>query len=132
MRQQGSVWANVQVLKLYPNSKMNANSLHNSWTSLCPPAQIYPIVMTSVVLFNLYRGTYRYAITHMVALVIGTIFLWVLCAANLEFAAYALLLFPILFFAFFMAVLFYDQSYLSVHHEYRACGCCDEPQCDCC
>jgi hypothetical protein len=86
----------------------------NIWTTLCPPAQIYPIVMTSVVLFNVYRGTYRTAVSQFVALIVGTLFLWVLCAANLEFAAYALLLLPVLFFVFLLAIIFYDQSLLEI------------------
>lgn len=90
--------------------------------------------MTSVVLFNLYRGTYRYAISHAVALVIGTTLLWVLCAARLEFAAYALLLLPVLFFVFLLAILFYDQSLLSITHEYNGgnCGKSDECSTDSC
>ena len=114
---------------------MNANSVTKAWGSLCPPAQIYPIVMTALILFNLYRGTYRYAITHVVALVIGTTFLWVLCAANLQFAAYALLLLPVVFFVFLLALLFYDQSFFEIQRSYTP-GCpspCDppcEPPCD--
>jgi hypothetical protein len=107
---------------------MNANSATKAWNSLCPPAQIYPIVMSALILFNLYRGTYRYAITHLVALVIGTTFLWVLCAAHLEFAAYALLLLPVIFFVFLLALLFYDQSFFDIKRSYKP-GC--ESQCDC-
>ncbi len=110
------------------------NSVNNAWTSLCPPAQIYPIVMTGVILFNLYRGTYRHAMTHVVATIIGTTFLWVLCAANLGFAAYALLLLPVLFFVFLLAIVFYDQSLLEVTREYKPGKCedeCEEEPCGC-
>ena len=114
---------------------MNANSATKAWNSLCPPAQIYPIVMSALILFNLYRGTYRYAITHIVALIIGTTFLWVLCAAHLEFAAYALLLLPVIFFVFLLALLFYDQSFFDIKRSYTP-GCeptceCEEERCDC-
>jgi hypothetical protein len=105
---------------------MNANGATKAWNSLCPPAQIYPIVMSALILFNLYRGTYRYAITHIVALVIGTTFLWVLCAARLEFAAYALLLLPVIFFVFLLALLFYDQSFFDIKRSHTP-GC--EPEC---
>ena len=120
---------------------MNANSISKGWATLCPPAQIYPIVMTGLILFNLYRGTYRYAVTHTVALVIGTTFLWVLCAARLEFAAYALLLLPVIFFVFLLALIFYDKSFFEITRSYtpgcpspcdppcpEPCG--DEPSCD--
>jgi hypothetical protein len=97
---------------------MNANLVTNRWNSLCPPAQIYAIVSIAIVLFNLYRGTYRHAITHGVTLVIGTTLLWVLCAANLQFAAYALLLLPVVFFLFLLALLFYDQSFFQITRSY--------------
>ena len=89
--------------------------MNRAWTTLCPPAQLYPIVMAGVILFNLYRGTYRHAISHTVALVIGTTLLWILCAANMEFAAYALLIMPVLFFVFLLALIFYDQSLFPSH-----------------
>ena len=110
---------------------MNANRLSYSWAALCPPAQMYSIVMSAFVLFNLYRGTYRYAIRHAVALVLGAAMLWTLCAAKLDFAAYALLLLPVLFFVFFLAILFYDQSLLSITHSYaRECEQeCQEESC---
>lgn len=103
---------------------MNAtNNLSKRWDTLCPPAQIYTIVMAALVLFNLYRGTYRYAISHFVAILIGTTFLWVLCAANLEFAAYTLLALPVLFFVFLLALIFYDKSFFEITRSYT-------PQCD--
>lgn len=86
--------------------------------------------MTSVILFNLYRGTYRYAISHAVALIVGTTFLWVLCAANMEFAAYGLLILPVLFFVFLLALIFYDQSLFAIQRNYRPkCGA-PEPDCE--
>lgn len=105
---------------------MNANGLTKAWGTLCPPAQIYPIVMSGVILFDLYRGSYRYAITHIVSALIGTTFLWVLCAANLEFAAYALLLLPVLFFVFLLALIFYDQSFFKITRSFTP-GCAPPP-----
>jgi len=115
---------------------MNANSLFKKWDSLCIPAQIYPLFMTSIILFDLYRGAYRYALSHLVLLAIGTTFLWVLCAAKLEFAAYMLLGLPVLFFIFLLALIFFDQSLISVKHKYKkckeVCNCYEEPECGCC
>ncbi len=76
--------------------------------------------MTAVVLFNVYRGTYRYAISHAVAMIVGTILLWVLCAANMEFAAYGLILLPLLFFVFLVALIFYDQSLFAIQTSYNS------------
>lgn len=114
----------------------SANAIQQGWQSLCPPAQIYPIVMVGVILFNMYRGTYAYAISHIVAMIIGTALLWVLCAARLEFVAYGMLILPVLFFVFLLALIFYDQSLLNITHSYRnnECDCCEtRPEsCFCC
>lgn len=88
--------------------------MNRTWNTLCPPAQIFPVVMTGVILFNLYRGTYSYALHHTIATIIGTIFLWILCAANMEFAAYGLLILPIIFFVFLLAIVYYDQTLLTI------------------
>jgi len=115
---------------------MNANSLMKKWESLCIPAQIFPIFMTSLVLFDLYRGVYAQAISHIVFTLIGTTFLWVLCAAKLELAAYMLLGLPVIFFIFLIALIFFDQSLLNIRHKYKkcrnVCNCYEEPDCGCC
>ena len=113
---------------------MNANrltSVTSAWTSLCPPAQLYPIVMTALILFDVYRGTLRQALQHFVALLIGTTLLWILCAANLEVAAYALLFIPVVFILFVLAIILYDQTLFSIKHRYR-CGCREQESCDEC
>ena len=112
--------------------------MNRAWSTLCPPAQIFPVVMSGVVLFNLYRGTYRYAVQHTIAAVIGTIFLWILCAAKMEFAAYGLLILPVLFFVFLLAIVYYDQTLLTITSTYgnkssgNANGCDVTPECDSC
>jgi len=109
---------------------MNANRLSKTWSSLCPPAQIYPIAMAALILFDLYRGAFRYAITHLVSLILGTLFLWVLCAANLEFVAYSLLAIPVIFIAFVLAIIVYDQTLIGIKHRYK-CGGCGNSPCEC-
>lgn len=89
------------------------------WTTLCLPAQIYPIVMAGIVLFDIYKGTYMRGIKNIVSLVVGTALLWVLCAAKMDFVAYGLLLLPVVFVVFIVAILVFDQSLLSVTHKYK-------------
>ena len=98
---------------------MNANALSQTWSSLCPPAQIFPIVMSAVILFNIYRGTYAHALSHFVITIIGTTLLWVLCAARMDFVAYSMLILPVLFFVFLLALIFYDQSLFDVRRKYN-------------
>jgi len=121
----------------------NSSGITKAWSNLCPPAQIYPAVMAGVVLFNLYRGTYRYAITHIVSLVVGTTLLWVLCAAKMEVVAYALLALPVFFFVVLLAIIFYDQSLLKITRAHvippceetsscdNSCPACGHTPCDC-
>jgi hypothetical protein len=92
------------------------------WTNLCPPAKLYPIVMAAVVLFNIYRGTHRHAIVQAVHLVIGTVLLAILCATGFEVAAWVLLLLPLLFFVFLLALIFYDQSLFDIRRSYGPGG----------
>ena len=110
----------------------SATNLSKAWAGLCPPAQIYPAVMAGVILFNLYRGTYRYAITHLVSLVIGTTLLWVLCAAKMEVVAYAMLALPVFFFVVLLAIIFYDQSLLKITRAHKIQPCEDDASCDVC
>jgi hypothetical protein len=74
--------------------------------------------MLGVILFDLYKGLFKRTITNSVLLVIGTGLLWVLCAAKLEFVAYGLLTLPVIFMAFLLAVIVFDQSLFKVSHEY--------------
>jgi len=107
--------------------------VYDAWSTLCLPAQIYPIVMAGVILFDLYKGIYRRGISNIILTVIGTTLLWVLCAAKLEFVAYSLLAIPVIFTVFLLAIIVFDQSLLAVSHEYvdNACKSNDE-DCDSC
>jgi hypothetical protein len=87
--------------------------------------------MTALILFDVYRGTLVQALKHLVLLLLGTTMLWILCAANLEFAAYALLCIPVVFVLFLLAIILYDQTLFSIKHRYR-CGCREEESCDEC
>lgn len=107
-------------------------NFERTWTALCLPAQIYPIIMSGVVLFSLWRGAFRHAVTQAVSLFFGTFFLWVLCAGGFEVVAYALLALPVLFLLFFLAIVLFDQSLLEVKHTYKkGCGCPTETPCGC-
>jgi len=105
------------------------NSMNRAWNTLCPPAQIFPIVLIGILLFDLYRGAYKSALSHTATAIIGTGLLWVLCAAGLDFVAYALLIMPLLFFVFFLAIVFYDKSSLNINHKHQ--NSCKKPNHTC-
>ena len=92
---------------------MNSNFIESIkvWALLikCPPARVYAIFMCAVVLFDLYSGYYEQATTNSIAVFVGTLLLWVLCAAKLDFAAYSLLILPVAFFLFLLTAVIYDQ-----------------------
>ena len=94
------------------------------WSTLCLPAQIYPIVMAGIILFDIYKGIYMRGIANVISLIVGTALLWVLCAAKMEFVAYGLLILPVIFVVFILAILVFDQSLLSVTHKYK--GYCED------
>ena len=93
--------------------------VYDAWFTLCLPAQIYPVVMMGIILFDLYKGIYMRGIANIISMVVGTTLLWVLCAAKMEFVAYGLLLLPVLFVVFLLAILVFDQSLLSITHDYK-------------
>ena len=80
----------------------------------CLPAQIYVLVMCAVILFDLYLGLYHYAASNTISLLIGTLLLWVLCAANMSFVAYSLMILPVLFFLFLFAIILYDKTLFNI------------------
>ena len=93
--------------------------VYNAWSSLCLPAQVYPVVMAGVILFDIYKGIYMRCITNIVLLVVGTVLLWVLCAAKMEYVAIGLLLIPVVFTIFLLALLVFDNSLLAISHDYK-------------
>lgn len=108
---------------------MNANNLSGIWTSMCHPGQIFSIAMSSLILFDIYLGKFHKAFRDIIYLFIGSVFIWILCAANMGFVAYALMAIPIIFTIFIFAIILYDQTLLGIH-EKGMCNSC-EKQSDC-
>jgi hypothetical protein len=100
--------------------------MNNTFSSMCLPAKIYSIVMVAVIIFDLYIGSITYALSNTISLFIGTILLLTLCAAGMEFAAISLMILPVMFFVFLLAIVLYDQSLLSVRNN-RPNNCTKKP-----
>ncbi len=115
---------------------------------VCPPVTIYGVFMAALVLFDLYMSRGSAAMRNIAYGVLGSIFLFVICAAGMGFVAWGLLLLPIIFYMFLLAVIVFDRSsLLTVSHTYNGrspgvpgiplptCGgeqsCCDESSEDC-
>ncbi len=86
---------------------------------MCSPAKFYILFMIALVLFDFYQGYAQYAMRHTVYLVFGGFFLFALCAANMDFAAWGLLLIPILFYIFLIALWTFDQSFYGITRTYN-------------
>jgi len=93
------------------------NSAETFWKGFCLPAQIFPVVMAGVVLFNVVAGLYAQAVKNTVFALIGTACLAVLCGAGMELLAYVLLALPVVFFLFLLALIVFDQSLLNITHQ---------------
>ncbi len=90
----------------------------DAWTNLCSPAKLYILFTIALVLFDMYLGNMNRLVHNSMYGVIGAIMLYVLCAANMDFAAWGLLALPVIFFIFLFALIVYDQSFLTVSHHY--------------
>lgn len=90
-----------------------------TWDTMCSPAKFYILFMIALILFDFYQGYGQYAMRHTVYLVFGGIALFVLCAANMDFAAWGLLLVPIIFYIFLIALWTFDQSFYSISRTYN-------------
>jgi hypothetical protein len=95
------------------------NGLNSTWKALCLPAKVFPIIMTSLVLFDCYIGQYSNLVLHFVSLIVGTGLLYTLCAFNAEIVAWVLLGLPVVFFAIMFGLVILDLSLLKVTHTFQ-------------
>jgi hypothetical protein len=95
---------------------------------LCSPVKIYLAFSVAMTLFHLFYGVGSRVFQSIFYMIAGTLFLYVLCAANMDFVAWGLLLFPIAFYILLFAIILFDRSFLSIKHQISP-GSCEEPVC---
>lgn len=93
--------------------------MNAAWKELCIPAKIFPILMASLLLFDVYIGNYRNMGFHAVSFLVGTALLYTLCHFNMETAAWAVLLIPIVFFVALLALIVMDLTFINVTHTFQ-------------
>lgn len=81
------------------------------WSMSCGPLKTYFIFMCAYVLFQLYQGRTRLFLTSVGQLIFGSLLLYVLCAASLEFVGWGLLLLPIIFYIFLIVIIVFDKGF---------------------
>jgi hypothetical protein len=67
--------------------------------------------MCAYVLFQLYQGSTRLFLTSLGQLIFGSLLLFVLCAASLEFVGWGLLLLPVIFYIFLVVILVFNKGF---------------------
>ncbi len=88
------------------------------------------------ILFNFYLASVSGVMISIFYAIFGTLLLWILCAAKMDFVAWGLLGLPVLFYILLFAIMVFDRSFLNVSHEYRngsgssSCGNV-EPEIEC-
>lgn len=89
------------------------------WTELCSPAKLYLLAMVAMILFDMASGYAFHAMRNTVYAVFGTFVLWVLCAANMDFAAWGLLALPLFFFIVLIALWVFDGVLFTTSREFK-------------
>jgi hypothetical protein len=93
--------------------------MNAAWKSLCLPAKVFPIGMTSLVLFDIFIGNYKNTGFHVVSAIMGTVLLYALCAFNMEIVAWILLGLPLFFFIALAALVIFDLGLIDVTHTFQ-------------
>ncbi len=94
----------------------------DGWSNVCPPAKVYLLFMIALVLFDMASGYSYSAMKNTVYAVFGTFVLWVLCAANMDFAAWGLLALPVFFFILLLALWVFDGVLFTTSREFNHGG----------
>jgi hypothetical protein len=92
--------------------------------------KVFIIFMVAVLFYDMYSGNAPNLMRSLFYLAIGTGFLYVLCAANMEFAAWGILLLPIVFYIFLLVILVFNRGFqiTSTYEERETCA--PEPTCE--
>jgi hypothetical protein len=91
----------------------------SGWTDLCSPAKLYLLFMVAMILFDMASGYAFHAMRNTVYAVFGPFVLWVLCAANMDFAAWGLLALPFFFFIVLIALWVFDGVLFTTSREFK-------------
>jgi hypothetical protein len=86
---------------------------------ICSPAKLYFAFSMAYILFNFYLASVSGVMVSIFYAIFGTLLLWILCAAKMDFVAWGLLGLPVLFYILLFAIMVFDRSFLSVTHEYK-------------
>jgi hypothetical protein len=78
---------------------------------LCPPVFAYGAFMIALGLYDIYMGSFPSLGRTVLYLILGSMFLWILCAAGMDFVAWGLLSIPVMFYVFLFAILIFQKGF---------------------
>jgi hypothetical protein len=79
--------------------------------TFCPPVIVYSVFITAIGLYDIYMGKFPNLARTMFYLLFGGGMLWAICAANMEFVAWIMIMVPFIFYIFLIAMLVFNKSY---------------------
>jgi hypothetical protein len=77
----------------------------------CPPVLAYGMFMMGLGLYDIYMVSFPSLARTLFYLIVGGTFLWILCAAGMDFAAWGLLMVPVVFYIFLFALLVFQKGF---------------------
>jgi hypothetical protein len=103
--------------------------------NLCPPVFAYGAFMIALGLYDIYMGSFPSLGRTFLYLIIGSMFLWILCAAGMDFVAWGLLSIPVIFYIFLFAILIFQKGFdiqEFAKHAAPSCKPKEEPEVETC
>ncbi len=67
--------------------------------------------MCAFVLYQLFQGSAPIFMTSLGQLIFGCLFLYILCAAGLDFVGWGILMFPIMFYIFLIVIIVFNKGF---------------------
>jgi hypothetical protein len=79
--------------------------------NFCPPVIAYSAFIMAIGLYDIYMGKFPNLARTIFYLIFGGSMLWIICAANMELVAWLLILIPVVFYVFLIAMLVFNKSF---------------------
>ena len=101
----------------------------------CPPGFAYAVFMIALGLYDIYMGSFPSLARTLLYLIVGSILLWILCAAGMAPVGWALLAVPVIFYIFLFAILIFQKGFDFQTEERTKCAkppapCVEEETCE--
>ncbi len=79
--------------------------------NFCSPVIAYAAFITAIGMYDIYMGKFPNLARTVFYLIFGGALLWMVCAANMELLGWMLILIPVIFYVFLIALLVFNKSF---------------------